>query len=305
MSTQQIITDGTTDRVIDAPRVVLPARPTVFAERAQRFDQLAQDHSLGPYLGLMAHVSRAQHAVFTARGAAQVPQQACAQSRAYGMPPLSALSHQRDPGWRSDLYDIAAQIAAPQAADVLRQLRGLDEGALEALADRVLTGNALDAEAALVPFVGAALQVYFTRSAATLAADDVAHSDVPTVCPVCATRPVASIVHIGGQQANLRYLVCALCATEWNMARITCTSCEKDKNIEYLALSGAGVRDKPAVRAECCGECRSYLKIVDRNADPSVDPVADDLATLALDLLVDEQGFLRSGPNLLFHPGSA
>ena len=33
--------------------------------------------------------------------------------------------------------------------------------------------------------------------------------------------------------------------------------------------------------------------------DPRIDPVADDLATLALDLLVDEAGYGRSGPNLL------
>ena len=33
------------------------------------------------------------------------------------------------------------------------------------------------------------------------------------------------------------------------------------------------------------------------------DPVADDLATLALDMLVDEAGYLRSGPNPLFVPG--
>ena len=40
-------------------------------------------------------------------------------------------------------------------------------------------------------------------------------------------------------------------------------------------------------------------KIAYQDKDPRVDPVADDLATLALDLLVDEAGFGRSGPNLL------
>jgi FdhE protein len=30
-----------------------------------------------------------------------------------------------------------------------------------------------------------------------------------------------------------------------------------------------------------------------------VDPVADDLASIALDMLVDEAGFERAGPNLL------
>jgi FdhE protein len=60
-----------------------------------------------------------------------------------------------------------------------------------------------------------------------------------------------------------------------------------------------------ARRAEACDECKSYLKIFYQEKDPAVDPVADDLASLALDVLVDERGYGRSGPNLLFHPGSA
>jgi len=36
-----------------------------------------------------------------------------------------------------------------------------------------------------------------------------------------------------------------------------------------------------------------------------LDPVADDLATLALDMLVDEAGYARSGPNLLLINASA
>jgi FdhE protein len=38
--------------------------------------------------------------------------------------------------------------------------------------------------------------------------------------------------------------------------------------------------------------------------DHQVEAVADDLATLALDLLMDEAGKSRGGPNLFFHPGS-
>ena len=34
-----------------------------------------------------------------------------------------------------------------------------------------------------------------------------------------------------------------------------------------------------------------------------VDPIADDLNSLDLDVLVDEKGFARTGPNLLFYPG--
>jgi FdhE protein len=59
-----------------------------------------------------------------------------------------------------------------------------------------------------------------------------------------------------------------------------------------------------AMRAETCDECKSYLKILYQEQAPDGDPVADDLATLALDMLVDEAGYSRAGPNLLFVPGN-
>jgi FdhE protein len=156
--------------------------------------------------------------------------------------------------------------------------------------------------------------VYFTRAAAALDVASVKNFDVPTVCPVCATRPVASIVRVGGERNNLRYLACALCNTEWNVARIKCSACEEDKGVHYLALSAAADEGDPATntagleaarKAEACDECKSYLKIFYQDKDAYVDVQADDLASLALDVLVDERGFGRSGPNLLFHPGSA
>ena len=49
----------------------------------------------------------------------------------------------------------------------------------------------------------------------------------------------------------------------------------------------------------------SYLKILYQEKAPEGDPVADDLATLALDMLVDAAGYTRAGPNLLFVPGDS
>jgi len=305
-----IITDGSTDHVHEAPHVVLPANPRLFEERAARFEQLAAGHAMEAYLRLMAQICRGQQAARWARAAGPLAESTLMQSRQYGMPPLSAQGHQRAPLWRDDLRDIVAHVSRTAVDGVrptLVRLSSLDEASAEAIADRVLAGTTLDDDAASVPFVGAALQVYFARQAAALSAANVSHCDVATVCPVCATRPVASVLRIGGAQANLRYLVCALCSTEWNMVRVKCSSCEQDKGVHYLSLSEAP--DRPAaaqavVRAEACDECKTYLKFFSQDKDPQVDPYADDLASLALDLLVDEQGFGRSGPNLLFHPGS-
>ena len=94
------------ERVVSAPRVVLPDPATLFAERTARFAQLARGHAMGEYLELMAALVRAQHAVIGRRAALPVPAAALEQSRDYGMPPLSALSHARDPQWRADLADL-------------------------------------------------------------------------------------------------------------------------------------------------------------------------------------------------------
>ena len=304
-----IITDGSLDRVRKTPRVVLPVRADIFAERAARFASVAAGNAMSGYLQLMAKVARAQQSALASRTAGVVPEAAMTASREYGMPPLSAQSHERSPQWRADLADIVRNVRAQSTNGVqiaLATLTSLDGIEQEALADRVLAGTSLDEEAALVPFIGAALQTYFTRVAATLEAESVEHCDVPSICPVCASRPVASVLRIGGEQANLRYLVCSLCATEWNVSRIQCTSCDTDKGVKYLVLQAQGAADtEPATRAETCDECKSYLKIFYQEKDPYLDPTADDLATLALDLLVDEQGYARSGPNLLFHPGSS
>jgi FdhE protein len=59
------------------------------------------------------------------------------------------------------------------------------------------------------------------------------------------------------------------------------------------------------VKAEACDECHLYLKLLNMEKDAQVEPVADDLATLALDILMDDSGFQRASPNFFFIPGQA
>ena len=125
---------------------------------------------------------------------------------------------------------------------------------------------------------------------------------MPGVCPCCGFLPVASIVRTVGEVSNLRYLHCALCNVEWNLVRVKCAACDSTAGISYRELQGEAMKRPGTVRAEVCDGCKSYLKIVYQEKG-GVDPVADDLATLALDILVDEAGYARAGPNLLFVPG--
>ena len=99
---------------------------------------------------------------------------------------------------------------------------------------------------------------------------------------------------------GLRYLHCSLCNTQWNLTRVKCSVCDGPENaVSYRHIDGS----EELVQAEVCETCKCYLKIVRRDRNATVDAVADDQATLALDILVDASGYSRSGPNLLLVPG--
>jgi hypothetical protein len=75
-----------------------------------------------------------------------------------------------------------------------------------------------------------------------------------------------------------------------------------------MAESGLGpIGDggTPAIRAESCDECHSYVKAFYMDKDSGVEAVADDLASIALDLLMADAGYERAGANLLLIPGEA
>jgi len=72
----------------------------------------------------------------------------------------------------------------------------------------------------------AALQVVWTDLAADIDKRDVPYLETLGLCPVCGSHPVASMVRLGGEHDNYRYLQCGLCATEWHMVRSKCSNCD-------------------------------------------------------------------------------
>lgn len=288
----------------DAPRVLAPDAQDVFAHRARRFAQLAEGHPLGDYLRFMGRLARAQQKALDAMPAVPVPDDAAkSQSRQHGMPLVPAQSWPRDAAWRDALRAMLGEVAPhanDAAAATIEALGALDETALEGLAERVLRTELYGEHADKLPFVAAALQVYWTKLAAQLGSAALAPLDVPGVCPCCGALPAVSVIGVSTEVPGLRYLHCSLCGTEWHMTRAQCTACDAGESaVAYHHIEG----DKGLVQAETCDVCKSYLKLVRRDKDGSADAAADDLATLALDILVDESGFSRSGPNLLLVPG--
>jgi FdhE protein len=194
-------------------------------------------------------------------------------------------------------------VPAPARA-VMASLRNSQAGAVESLADRFLGGAVDSAEAGATLYVAAALQVYFTRLAAELPLASLRLLPRRGLCPSCGSTPVAGMVIASGQTPGRRYLYCSLCAVAWNHVRAVCISCGQSRSLSLREIEG----DSGVVKAETCNECQSYAKMLYRSRDVNVDPFADDLATLALDLLVAEAGWARHAPNpllLIGEPGVA
>lgn len=306
----------------DTPYFRWPERSTVFAERAMRLRQLASGHAMGDFLTFMSDVARAQQAQLLACPSVPIPDSASLDHAAQnGVPPLPATDWPRDPAWHGVLRELVAELqaSAPAGAQAaLARLAGADEVFLECQADALLTGVMAGLDMATAPLVAAALQVVWTHMVLQVQQQHArlgqpfGRLDDETLCPCCGSHPTASIVRSAGDAPGQRYLHCSLCSMQWHMVRIKCSHCLSVKGLAYQALDAAGTSDntdghdlgaaraaRAVVQAETCDECHHYLKIVHTERDPFAEPVADDLASLTLDLLLSETGLARHGVNLM------
>jgi FdhE protein len=284
--------------------IVLPDPATRFARTAARLEALAQGHPMAGWLLFMAQLAQAQHAAVIRLACPPGPAQAAVdQAVEARMPPLAADGHRRDPAWReilATLLDGFADQALPDSAEaILRAVRRLDAAGVEALADGFLHGEVDTADVGPALYVAAALQVYFARLASSLAVDSLRLLPQRNLCPCCGSSPVVGVVTGAGSTPGTRYLQCSLCATAWNHVRAVCITCGESKSLRLEGIEG----DSGAVKAETCDGCHSYAKMLYQAKDMKLDPVADDLASLGLDLLVAEAGWARHAPNPLLLTG--
>jgi len=281
----------------------LPGRD-LFAARSERLRHLSAGHPLGEYLAFLALLGDSQQAALTRFPDVPLPDAAeQALCRGHGMPILDARSRRRYPAWREGLAMILRQMggaALPTAArEAVSGLLQCGASGLEERADLILAGDLAPVPSRELPFVAAALQVYWVHTALALGDRAFGRLHEAGVCPVCGSCPNVGIVQGSGAEQGLRYLCCSLCCTQWHMVRITCSSCASTGGIDYYILKGSN----GTVKAECCADCGTYLKLLYLEKDGLMEATADDLATLTLDMLMDDRGTARCGPNLLFYPG--
>jgi FdhE protein len=283
---------------IAAPPFVRPPDPRVlFARRAKRFRAVAAGHELGPYLRFLADLSEYQHRIHDDLPEAGMPAgDARERARKHGMPAIDRSRFTADAALDATLdrlFAAAGEIDMPATARAaLTRVLGADAAMRYGMVHAVLA-DLIPVEAlADHVYVAAALQVHFARLAARL--DPAALAPVSDgACPSCGGAAVASSI-VGWKGAHgARFCTCSLCATQWHVVRIKCVLCGSTKGISYQEFEGG----PGTIKAECCEECRGYVKILHQHTDPALDPVADDVASVGLDLLLRDKGYRRGAVN--------
>lgn len=269
---------------VEPPRLRLADPARAFEVRARRLGALAQGHAAGEWLAFLAGVARGQQAAVR-----DVPVPA---ARASGDgPPLALHRVPLDPTWQQMLLVIVeaadSPTLPPETRAAIARLVAAGPSDRDALAARLLADRVGSEEMADATLVAAALQAWFVALTGRLEAP-AAGGRAPS-CPVCGAEPVAGVVD---GSTRLRWLACSLCGAEWNVPRLSCVSCGSEERLAYLRIEG-----EEGAEAEACDACRGYLKLFDREKRPGAEPLADDVATLALDLLLAQDGYRRIGAN--------
>lgn len=284
-----------------APPLLFSNPKNLYQRRAARLRELAQDHPLADYLLFAAAIADAQLALLESMPIPQDPRLQALSGEQLANKPLNVKNWQRDPIWRKLLTALLEKLKPSANDQILTTIEWLEKAAdseLEELADNVLAQEFATISSDKAVFVWAALSLYWLQLVQQIPHNAKQESTENLhCCPVCNTAPTASLVHFGSQQ-GLRYLHCALCESEWNMVRSQCSNCGQNKELDYWSIDDY----MAAIRSESCGSCKSYLKIMFQEKEPKVEVIADDLASLFLDMEMEEKGFMKSGLNPFIFP---
>lgn len=303
-----ILEPGQIEASASAPPFLYLPPHTLFTLRAQRLEQVARGHPLADYLALIATLCRVQQSLLDQPPSATAPDPEhvllCQQ---HGLPPLAADSLVREDGWQPYLDALLLRYQVPPQPPVqkaIATLRNASAGQRKAWAIALLSGQFEGLPAALVPFLGAALQAAWSHWLLHMPPMDLKPCDSLGQCPACGSPAMAGVIRHRGKYNGLRYLVCALCACEWHVVRVKCIYCEQSKGLKYVSFEDDRYAANQApLRAEICPGCNSYLKLLYLENDAEAEALSADLTSLTLDMRLDLDGYQRQAPNLMLAPG--
>ncbi|MGI2258922.1 formate dehydrogenase accessory protein FdhE [Shewanella sp. GXUN23E] len=280
---------------------VIPANPAaVYARRAARLQELADDTVLSDYFGLLRLLTQSQARLAASDSESLFGPQP--QLQLSGSTPLSLASFDWGNVWQSGLQELISELlplVSPSVQQVLKELATTEPEQLQRWATEMLDGRFTCVPARFSLFIWSALSLYWSHWAVCVAEVQAKVGEGHhRLCPVCGSHPIASVVREQPRQ-GLRYLHCSLCETQWHRVRAECTCCGDNRDIHLWAET----ETKAPLRIESCGSCKGYTKMLFTDINPRLEVAVDDLASMVMDQQLVEEGFHPStvNPLLLAH----
>lgn len=265
----------------------------LFEGRAARFARLAPTSPVKEYMEFLGAITTAQAQTSNRFQEADFAAALNLDGKAVSMPPVNLDRLIKAPVFEEIAQEFFTQLDAvpmPQSAkDALAVIRNNKE-MRETAAHNLLRQTVPASELAQHIFMLAALQV-----AAALAASKVDEKTLKpqqgNLCPACGGTHFASMIVGWPNAEGTRFCSCLYCGTLWNVVRVKCTFCDATGGIEYREIEGG----PGTITAECCETCGRYCKQMNGQKDMGFDVFADDIGSLALDLLLQEGGQYQRG----------
>ena len=290
ISQEQLEQQNISSVIRQIPLLFYPSTKTLYIHRAARLKTLAENNPLSDYLLFCAKIAEQQTKLINQQNAIEAPN-----LLNNGLAPLNLENLPLNDIWQDYLSELLNSFSdtSEQIEAVIQRLKQNNPEQLQEKAISLLQGKFDLVEGNESIFIWSALSVYYSQQANQIKGKAVAeNTDQSWLCPVCNSLPVASVIQLGGNN-GLRYLHCSLCESEWYVPRVKCTCCDNMQDIQYFSLDN----EMAAIKTECCEACHSYLKILDQDKDPHIEVIADDVASLILDIKTEEEGFAKSGIN--------
>lgn len=275
--------------------LLLPNFEDVFKKRMQRLETLiAQHHPFSDYLSFVLRLVKAQRHIIentTLLDDVVAPMISEYQEKT----PLNIQFLPDYSLWQTLFAELMSQLkseTSDRIQDVLHSLREHSAAELDEMATLLLSQQFDKVESHKAVFIGAAINLIWTKLASTFKGSAQKKEGEQLFCPLCAAPPICAVIQTG-HNAGVRYLHCSLCETEWYFTRAKCTNCGETDDIHYFFTES----ENNPIKMETCGNCHHYLKIIYKETLPNADPIADDLATLMLNVLTEEDNFSSSALN--------
>jgi FdhE protein len=279
----------------------------IFSQRAQRLHELAAENSSDwqPYLQFLAAICTAQQTLLERYAEAEWVLSVANTAETLLTPALLSANHSLTDRLFADLHTLLQQQLSPTAAQVWKELLQLSSEERSQLCQQALNQQLGVAQQDYQIWVNAVVQIIYTHAALNLAATAVKPLPELGFCPCCGTDAVGAVIIGHGELEGLRYLCCGVCNSRWHSVRARCSFCDNSRDLGVHRIEQAKEGVLSGAEAECCPSCHAYRKRYRLAKQQYADPIADDLASLALDILLNEEGWQRGGANPFLLMGKA